>query len=82
MCFLDGKVLPRDVTHYVVPDVGVVLDYLEILEFRELQGIVFTQTACQAVQHNKGRRYDHCCMLSKPTTCGLPFDARHISIFL
>lgn len=49
--------MPEDLTHYVVPDVGVVVDYLEILEFRELQGIVFTQTACQAVQHSKGRRY-------------------------
>ena len=55
--------LPRDLTHYVVPDVGVVVDYLEILEFRELQGIVFTQTACQAVQHSKGRRYAHSNML-------------------
>ncbi|XP_044058525.1 DIS3-like exonuclease 1 [Siniperca chuatsi] len=55
-CENAGKVLPGDLTHYVVPDVGVVVDYLEILEFRELQGIVFTQTACQAVQHSKGRR--------------------------
>lgn len=55
-CDNEGKVLPGDLTHYVVPDVGVVLDYLEILEFRELQGIIFTQTVCQAVQHNKGRR--------------------------
>ncbi|XP_072321345.1 DIS3-like exonuclease 1 [Eucyclogobius newberryi] len=52
----EGKLLPADLTHYVVPDVGIVLDFLEILEFREIQGIVFTQTACQAVQHNKGRR--------------------------
>uniref|UniRef100_A0A8C2ZDL7 DIS3-like exonuclease 1 n=1 Tax=Cyclopterus lumpus TaxID=8103 RepID=A0A8C2ZDL7_CYCLU len=52
----DGKVLPGDLTHYVVPDVGVVVDYLEVLEVRELQGIVFTQTACQALQHAKGRR--------------------------
>lgn len=51
--------LPGDLTHYVVPDVGVVVDYLEILEDRELQGVVFTQTACQAVQHSKGRRYTH-----------------------
>ncbi|XP_037308770.2 DIS3-like exonuclease 1 [Pungitius pungitius] len=51
-----GRVLPGDLTHYVVPDVGVVLDYLEILEFRELQGVVFTQTACQALQLAKGRR--------------------------
>ncbi|XP_003969771.2 LOW QUALITY PROTEIN: DIS3-like exonuclease 1 [Takifugu rubripes] len=55
-CANDGKVLPRDLTHYVVPDVGVVADYLEILEFKELRGIIFTQTACQAVQHSKGRR--------------------------
>lgn len=60
----EAKVLPGDLTHYVVPDVGVVLDYLEILEFRELQGIIFTQTVCQAVQHNKGRRY---CVLKKDT---------------
>ncbi|XP_023264546.1 DIS3-like exonuclease 1 [Seriola lalandi dorsalis] len=55
-CVNDGKVLPGDLTHYVVPDAGVVVDYLEILEFRELQGIVITQTACQAVHHSKGRR--------------------------
>lgn len=55
-CDNDGKVLPADLTHYVVPDVGIVLDYLEILEFREIQGIIFTQTACQTVQHHKGRR--------------------------
>lgn len=55
-CDNEGKVLPGDLTHYVVPDVGVVVDYLEILEFTELQGIVLTQTACQAVQHSKGRR--------------------------
>lgn len=51
-----GKVLSSDVTHYVVPDVGVVRDFLEILEFRELQGIVLTQTAYQTVQHTRGRR--------------------------
>ncbi|XP_048886192.1 DIS3-like exonuclease 1 [Brienomyrus brachyistius] len=55
-CANEGKVLPGDVTHYVVPDVGVVRDFLEVLEFRELRGIVFTQTACQAIQHSRGRR--------------------------
>lgn len=53
----EGKVLPGDLTHYVVPDIGVVVDYMEVLEFAELQGVVFTQTTCQAVQHSKGRRY-------------------------
>ncbi|XP_054627523.1 DIS3-like exonuclease 1 isoform X2 [Dunckerocampus dactyliophorus] len=55
-CDNGDKVLPGDLTHYVVPDAGVVVDYQEILEFREVQGIIFTQTACQAVQHSKGRR--------------------------
>ena len=53
----DGKLLSEDVTHYVFPDVGVLVDYQEVLEFRELRGVVFTQTACSAVQHSKGRRY-------------------------
>ncbi|XP_037390155.1 DIS3-like exonuclease 1 isoform X1 [Pygocentrus nattereri] len=53
----DGKLLSGDVTHYVVPDAGVVRDFLEVLEFRELQGIVFTQTACQAAHHARGRRH-------------------------
>lgn len=56
-CHNVGKVLSSDVTHYVVPDVGVVRDFLEILEFRELQGIVLTQTAYQTVQHTRGRRH-------------------------
>ncbi|XP_066557335.1 DIS3-like exonuclease 1 [Amia ocellicauda] len=55
-CRNEGKVLPGDVTHYVVPDVGVVRDFLEVLEFAELRGIVFMQTACQSVQHHRGRR--------------------------
>lgn len=48
--------LSQSATHYVIPDWKVVQDYLEILEFPELRGIVFMQTACQAVQHQKGRR--------------------------
>uniref|UniRef100_M4AH06 DIS3-like exonuclease 1 n=1 Tax=Xiphophorus maculatus TaxID=8083 RepID=M4AH06_XIPMA len=53
----NGKVLPGDLTHYVVPDAEVVLNYLEVLELVELQGVVFTQTACQAL-HSKGRFYN------------------------
>ncbi|ELK24842.1 DIS3-like exonuclease 1 [Myotis davidii] len=40
----------------MIPDWKVVQDYLEILEFPELKGIIFMQTACQAVQHQRGRR--------------------------
>uniref|UniRef100_A0A3Q2CZW2 DIS3-like exonuclease 1 n=1 Tax=Cyprinodon variegatus TaxID=28743 RepID=A0A3Q2CZW2_CYPVA len=53
-----GKVLPGDLTHYVVPDAGVVLNYLDVLELTELQGVVFTQTACEALR-SKGRFYNH-----------------------
>ncbi|KAF6129713.1 DIS3 like exosome 3'-5' exoribonuclease [Phyllostomus discolor] len=56
ICRNDGKLLSGDVTHYMIPDWKVVQDYLEILEFPELKGIIFMQTACQAVQHQRGRR--------------------------
>ncbi|XP_026992960.2 DIS3-like exonuclease 1 isoform X1 [Tachysurus fulvidraco] len=56
-CPKGGKLLSRDVTHYVVPDAGVVRDFLEVLEFREFRGVVFTQTACQALQSTRGRRH-------------------------
>ncbi|XP_029093611.1 DIS3-like exonuclease 1 isoform X1 [Monodon monoceros] len=56
VCRNDGKLLSSDVTHYMIPDWKVVQDYLEILEFPELKGIIFMQTACQAVQHQRGRR--------------------------
>ncbi|XP_062845644.1 DIS3-like exonuclease 1 [Trichomycterus rosablanca] len=56
-CENNAKLLSEDVTHYVVPDAGVVRDFLEILEFREFHGIVFTQTACQAAQSARGRRH-------------------------
>ncbi|XP_072818303.1 DIS3-like exonuclease 1 isoform X1 [Vicugna pacos] len=55
-CRNDGKLLSSDVTHYMIPDWKIVQDYLEILEFPELKGIIFMQTACQAVQHQRGRR--------------------------
>ncbi|XP_049761759.1 DIS3-like exonuclease 1 isoform X3 [Elephas maximus indicus] len=72
-CRNDGKLLTSDVTHYVIPDWKVVQDYLEILEFPELKGIIFMQTACQAVQHQRGRRqYNKLRNLLK--------DARHDSI--
>ncbi|XP_039629459.1 DIS3-like exonuclease 1 [Polypterus senegalus] len=55
-CQNDGKCLSGDVTHYLVPDWKVVQDFQEILEFVDLKGVIFMQTACQAVQHQKGRR--------------------------
>ncbi|XP_066449014.1 DIS3-like exonuclease 1 [Eleutherodactylus coqui] len=55
-CARDGKLLSEDLTHYVVPDCQVLQDYQEVLEFTELRGIIIMQTACQAVQHQRGRR--------------------------
>ncbi|KAM8972773.1 DIS3-like exonuclease 1 [Pelodytes ibericus] len=55
-CVTDGKVLSEELTHYLVPDCQVLNDYQEVLEFPELHGIIFMQTACQAVQHHRGRR--------------------------
>ncbi|XP_030048669.1 DIS3-like exonuclease 1 [Microcaecilia unicolor] len=56
-CANEGKVLSGDLTHYLVPDWRIVQDYLEILEFPEMRGVIFMQTACQAVQHQRGRRF-------------------------
>ncbi|KAF4091014.1 hypothetical protein AMELA_G00032240 [Ameiurus melas] len=56
-CQHGDKLLSGDVTHYVVPDAGVVRDFLEVLEFREFRGVVLTQTACQALQTTRGRRH-------------------------
>ncbi|KAK6476934.1 DIS3-like exonuclease 1 [Huso huso] len=69
-CHNDGKLLPGNVTHYIVPDWKVLQDFLEILEFPALRGVIFTQTACQSVQHQKGRKqYNRLRSLLK--------DARH-----
>ena len=50
-CHNDGRLLSSDVTHYMIPDWKVVQDYFEILEFPELKGIIFMQTAYQTVHH-------------------------------
>ncbi|XP_053574505.1 DIS3-like exonuclease 1 [Bombina bombina] len=55
-CARDGKLLSEDLTHYLVPDCQVLQDFQEVLEFPELRGIIFMQTACHAVQHQRGRR--------------------------
>ncbi|KAE8618468.1 hypothetical protein XENTR_v10009392 [Xenopus tropicalis] len=67
-CPRDGKLLSEDLTHYVVPDCQILQDYLEVLEFPELRGIIIMQTACQSVQHQRGRRqYKRLCSLLRDT---------------
>ena len=41
--------LPKDVTHYVIPDPQIARDYLEIFEDPVIRGIIFTQTAVHSV---------------------------------
>ncbi|XP_053720299.1 DIS3-like exonuclease 1 [Synchiropus splendidus] len=55
-CNNEGKVLAAGLTHYLVPDVNVLLDFLEVLEFREVQGVIFTQTGSQTLLQSGGRR--------------------------
>lgn len=37
--------LPAEATHYIIPAVDVVCNYLDLLELPEMVGILFTQTA-------------------------------------
>ncbi|XP_073474406.1 DIS3-like exonuclease 1 [Aquarana catesbeiana] len=73
-CAREGKLLSEDLTHYVVPDCQVLQDYQEVLECSEIQGVIILQTACHAVQHQRGRR-----QYKKLRT--LLRDARHDCIF-
>ncbi|XP_072255223.1 DIS3-like exonuclease 1 [Pyxicephalus adspersus] len=73
-CAREGKLLSEDLTHYVVPDCKVLQDYQEVLEFSEIRGVIFMQTACNAVQHHRGRR-------QYKKLRSLLRDARHDCIF-
>jgi hypothetical protein len=46
--------LPPDVTHYLIPDGTVAKDFLEMLEFPEIRGIIFMQTVANYVSIVKG----------------------------
>ncbi|XP_052794965.1 DIS3-like exonuclease 1 [Mya arenaria] len=48
--------LPKDITHYVIPDPQTAREYLEIFESHHIRGIIFTQTAAHSVQHDGSRR--------------------------
>lgn len=63
----NGKhpVLPRDVTHYLLPLEDVVRSFLDVLEFPELGGIVFLQSVVSAVQQSSMRHYRRVCRIVK-----------------
>ncbi|KAL8586444.1 hypothetical protein ACOMHN_050039 [Nucella lapillus] len=48
--------LPKEASHYIVPDCAVAKEYLELFELPDVQGVVFTQTAAHYVQHEGSRR--------------------------
>ncbi|XP_045156829.2 DIS3-like exonuclease 1 [Mercenaria mercenaria] len=55
-CPEGSSLLPENVTHYVIPDPQTAREYLEIFENPHIQGIIFTQTAVQSIQHGGSRR--------------------------
>ena len=42
-------ILPRDCTHYVVPDCVTVMKYLDIFELPQIQNIIILQTVANTV---------------------------------
>ncbi|WAR00124.1 DI3L1-like protein [Mya arenaria] len=55
-CQSPPTLLPKDITHYVIPDPQTAREYLEIFESHHIRGIIFTQTAAHSVQHDGSRR--------------------------
>ncbi|ELU13403.1 hypothetical protein CAPTEDRAFT_108980 [Capitella teleta] len=49
-------ILADNLTHYLVPDCGVVAEYLEVLEDENIQGVILTKTVVQHIQREGGRR--------------------------
>ncbi|XP_076444045.1 DIS3-like exonuclease 1 [Babylonia areolata] len=55
-CAMDTEALLPDCSTYIVPDCQVAKDFLELFELPDVQGVVFTQTAANYVQHEGSRR--------------------------
>lgn len=68
-----NSLLPKDVTHYIIPFVDVAGHYMEILELPEITGIIFLQTVVNAIKLAKGGQYRRLCSIVK--------DIRKSSIF-
>jgi len=67
------SILPKDVTHYLIPFTDVANKYMEILEFAEISGVIFPQTVVNSVQQSSMRQYKRICSYIR--------DARNRSIF-
>ncbi|XP_071034799.1 DIS3-like exonuclease 1 isoform X2 [Parasteatoda tepidariorum] len=49
--------LQKDVTHYALPCIDIILNYLEILELPELQGFIILQSIAAKVMQSMGQRF-------------------------
>jgi len=67
------SVLPKDVTHYLIPFTDVASKYMEILEFAEISGVIFPQTVVNSIQQNSMRHYKRICNYVR--------DSKNSSIF-
>jgi hypothetical protein len=71
------SLLPSDVTHYLIPLDDVATKYLDVLENRELSGIIFLQSVVNVVQQSSSggglRRYRRVCALIKDEAKGSIF---------
>lgn len=56
-CENTGARFESKVTHYILPDTQIIMDYLEIIESSYIRGIIITHTVANNVQHEGGRRH-------------------------
>ena len=57
--------LPKDVTHYLLPLEDVARDFLDVLQFKELQntGMILIQSVVNVVQSGSNVKYKRLCSM-------------------
>ena len=63
----NNRLLPDNVTHYLIPFVDVAGHYMEVLELSDITGIIFLQTVVNAIKLAKGGQYRRLCSLVRDT---------------
>ncbi len=56
-----GGLLPKDVTHYLLPMEDVVRNFFEVLETEQLRGVIYLQSVVGPVQMASQRHYRRVC---------------------
>ena len=49
--------LPSDTTHYLIPFTDVAAKFMEVIEFEEISGVIFPQTAVNQIQQSSLKHY-------------------------